>query len=514
MNWPATIANSLWLAAGLPAAASFRRALDHPAEVQERLLLDQVARHGDTAFGRKHGFKQIKSYEDFSGRLPVVTYEEMEPWIQRIKNGEARVLTSAPVTHLVPTSGSSGARKLIPFTKALQRQFDNAIAPWMSDLVHHNPGIVTGPAYWSISPPIANDLPAPSPVPIGFSDDAEYLGGAKGRLVRAALVAPRNLPAGCSADVFRYETLKCLLLARDLRLISVWHPSFLTLLLDALPSHWERLLSEISAVDYRRSAELRRCHLADVKSIWPNLAVISCWGDGMAGLPLTELRRRIPNVMIQPKGLLATEAFVTIPVGNQHPLAIRSHFFEFIDGQGKVHRAHELTAYEIYEVVVTTAAGLWRYRLGDMVQVTGFHRATPTLRFLGRAGNVSDRFGEKLSESFVAETIQTLVGHNANLIGFALMAPSRLPSGMCYTLYAGGHLSSDAGEKLEALLCRNPHYKVCRQLGQLQPVQIRTVGAGGYKRYVAHLTAQGMKMGDIKPASLSKLESWDSVFRD
>jgi hypothetical protein len=514
MNWPATIANSLWLAAGLPAAASFRRALNYPAEVQERLLLDQIARHEDTAFGRKYGFKQIKSYEDFSGRLPIVTYEEIEPWIQRIKNGEVRVLTSDPVTHLVPTSGSSGARKLIPFTKALQRQFDNAIAPWMADLARQNPGIVAGPAYWSISPPITNDFPEPSPVPIGFSDDAEYLGGLKGRLVRAALVAPQDLPAGCGGDAFRYETLKCLLLARDLRLVSVWHPSFLTLLLDALPAKWDRLLSDIGAFDYRRSAELRRCHPADVKSIWPNLAVISCWGDGMAELPLKELGQRMPNVMIQPKGLLATEACVTIPIGNQHPLAICSHFFEFIDGQGKVRRCHELMTNETYEVVVTTTGGLWRYRLGDCVQVTGFIGRTPSLRFLGRAGNVSDRFGEKLSESFVADTIQELVGLNANLNGFALMAPSQILNGWCYTLYVGGHLSSDAVEKLEVMLCRNPHYKVCRQLGQLQPAQVRMVGAGAYERYVAHLTSQGMKLGDIKPASLSTLETWNSVFID
>ena len=50
-----------------------------------------------------------------------------------------------------------------------------------------------------------------------------------------------------------------------------------------------------------------------------------------------------------------------------------------------------------YEVVVTTSGGLWRYRLGDRVLVDGFVQKTPSLRFLGRPGNVSDLFGEKAS---------------------------------------------------------------------------------------------------------------------
>ena len=84
---------------------------------------------------------------------------------------------------------------------------------------------------------------------------------------------------------------------------------------------------------------------------------------------------------------------------------MRSHFFEFVDDSGAVHRVHELRAGQTYEVVVTTAGGLWRYRLRDSVRVTGFIGQTPALQFLGRNGNVSDLFGEKLSEAFVTETI-------------------------------------------------------------------------------------------------------------
>src|SRR5262249_38271918 len=101
-------------------------------------------------------------------------------------------------------------------------------------------------------------------------------------------------------------------------LISVWHPSFLTLLLDALPAMWDRLLDEIKnggviARGPKRADELRRTDPFHPETMWPNLALISCWGDAAAEMALADLKNRFPKTPIQSKGLLATEAFVTIP---------------------------------------------------------------------------------------------------------------------------------------------------------------------------------------------------------
>src|SRR6185369_1456475 len=98
---------------------------------------------------------------------------------------------------------------------------------------------------------------------------------------------------------------------------------------------------------------------------------------------------------IQSKGLLATEAFVSIPWEAQHPVAVMSHFFEFASANGEILLAHELRHGETYSVIVTTAGGLWRYRLGDLVEVDGLAAATPSLRFLGRGTSVTDLCGEK-----------------------------------------------------------------------------------------------------------------------
>src|SRR5262249_22337630 len=161
--------------------------------------------------------------------------------------------------------------------------------------------------------------------------------------------------------------------------------------------------------------------------------------------PLNQLRQRLPGAFIQPKGLLATEAFVTFPLGGLHPLAVRSHFFEFENDSGQILLAHELKEHNEYEVIVTTSGGLFRYRLGDRVRVTAFLQNTPCLRFLGRNGTVSDRFGEKLSEAFVATAIRAVSLSLAEPPRFALLAPEECAEGMRYALFIEAMVDSGFG---------------------------------------------------------------------
>ena len=451
MNLKAAIANSLWSATNLPSYLQFRHALQQPEIAQHKLLQTYLDQNAQTAFGQTHGFNSIQNYEDFTKRVPLMDYKDLEPWIEQIRRGEANVLTREPVTRLVPTSGSTGARKLIPFTAGLQREFNAAIGPWLIDLLRQSPGIGGGPAYWSVTPVMGNAGPEDSTVPIGFDADTAYLGGTRQHLASTVMAVPDELRLVKDMEVFRYVTLLCLLRQRELRLISVWHPSFLTLLLSALSTNWQELLADIRSGQCKHADKLPpavitalklhplphradELHCADPQkpeTLWPRLKLISCWGDGSAGFAAAGLKELFPNVTLQPKGLLATEAFVTIPFAGLQPVAVRSHFFEFVDDAGAVHRVHELRAGQTYEVIVTTAGGLWRYRLRDSVRVTGFIGQTPALQFLGRNGNVSDLFGEKLSEAFVTQAIHAnagLIGHD--LIKFCLACARQRRSGM------------------------------------------------------------------------------------
>ena len=513
MNWRATIANSVWVGSNLPRWRVFRRALNRPAEAQWDLLRGMLARNADSAYGRAHGFGRVKNYFEFTRCVPLVTYEELAPWIERIREGEHGVLTAERVTHLIPTSGSTGARKLIPFTGGLQRQFDAAISAWVTDLAVGRPQILGGPAYWCITPPQKSPLAEPSAVPIGFADDASYLGGAKGWLVRSVMVRPEGLAEAQDLEEFRFRTLVGLLRERELRLISVWHPSFLSLLLDALPEYWERILARVHKERPGRARELERADPLRADTLWPKLAVISCWGDGAAEMPMGELRRRFTGGCVQAKGLLATEAVMTIPFAGGWPAAVNSHFFEFIDAEERVFRVQELQAGETYEVVVTTAGGLWRYRMGDQVRVEGFVGETPSLRFVGRVGNGSDLFGEKLSERFVAGVIREVLAASVVEARFALLAPESDAEGWRYILFLEGEIPMGMAERLDCALRENPNYDHCRELGQLQAAEVFMIKSGGYGAFAKRLVSEGKRLGEIKPVALSGSAGWMEIFQ-
>lgn len=528
----AAFANAAWLASNLPAWNRFRRALHEPEKTQREILQDLIASNADCAFGRAHGFGAIRSYEEFRDRVPVADYESGEPWISRIMRGEQNVLTSEPVTRLLPTSGSSSGRKLIPFTAGFQRELNAAIGPWMVDLFLQHPTVALGSAYWSISPalPTAAEVSA---VPIGFDDDSAYLGGLRQRLVAAALAVPPALRFVQNVEDSRYLTLLCLSRQAGLRMISVWHPSFLTLLLDALPACWDELLRDVERGDCqraarlpsevrravaaraqpRRAAELRGAGPANPEGLWPHLRLVSCWGDAQAALPAHDLQRRLPGVVVQSKGLLATEACVSIPFRGLHPVAIRSHFYEFADARGEVRLAHELRQGESCRVVVTTGGGLWRYQLGDLVEVDGFVGRTPSLRFLGRSGNVSDLCGEKLAEPFVTRIFESVFAGSGMAPRFALLAPECGEGGWGYTVFVEGDVIGSLDMQLDAALRANPHYAHCRDLGQLRALRVLRLKAGAQEAFCAALAAEGRRLGDVKPQSLSSRSDWRVLLR-
>ena len=517
----ATLANLAWLAAGASASRRFTRALAAPREAQEQVLREQLGRGIGSTFGERFELAAVRGPADFARKVPLADYRELEPWIDRIRAGDKKVLSSEEVTHLVPTSGSTGARKLIPFTASLGRAFDAAVAPWMRDLARKRPGLVDGPAYWSISP-LAAAPAETSVVPIGFADDAQYLGGLKAWLVGQVLAVPASARLVREEAAFWPLVLLALLRQRELRLVSVWHPSFFELLVGAAAAHWPDLLEAVASgenpwrealpatwqrqwaarPDRRRAAELRLLGPEAWPAWWPRLQVLSCWGEQAARGGCERLQKRLPGVLVQPKGLLASEAVVTVPLGEARPLALTSHFFEFLDDRGEIRLAHQLERGGHYEVVVT-AGCLWRYRLGDLVECTGHLAATPSLRFLGRAGNVSDLRGEKLAEAFVAEALRALWGsgkapslavleawEEGHQAGYQLLLSREDP--------APGQAAELTG-RLESLLAENPHYALARRLGQLEPLRLVELGGDAAAERLRQAGASGVRLGDIKP---------------
>jgi hypothetical protein len=421
-------------------------------------LIKLIRLNEDTEFGRKYSFDKVKSIADFQNSVPILTYDDFLPYIEKVANGEDNILTAEPVLMFEPSSGSTSATKLIPYTQSLKNEFLRGLTPWLTDLQRNFRGIFEGSVYFSVTPSIRHDKATKGGIPIGFEDETEYLGDFGKDL---NFCVPAEIKDEKNMDGFMKKTLFHMVNAGDLRFISIWNPTFLMLLTK---------------------------HLSSTKDLFPKLEVISCWADGNSKKYAEQLEKMFPEVHIQPKGLLATEAIMTIPIEGKGKRLTEAHFFEFMDMSGNVHLPEDLQAGEVYDIILTQGGGLYRYKIGDLVEYKGDN----CFDFLGKSGNVSDYFGEKLNEVHVRKVIE---GDKFSLL---------VPNGNGYTLYTENYADKD---KIEAGLRENYHYDYCRKLGQLQAVEVVNIEKGE-ESYMANCLRFGMRLGDIKSQYLSNKEGW------
>ena len=518
--------NVLWVASCLPGWLRFQHAAKHVEETQTRLLSHYLRANANTEYGRLLQFASIASPNQFQKQVPLTTYDDYLKYIERIGEGQPSILTADPVRMFELSSGSTAASKLIPYTHNLKAEFQRGIAPWIYNLYTNNPDLQRGPAYWSITPLVDGKRFSSGGIPIGFESDSAYLGLFGKLLVDSVMAVPNTVKNISDVDSFRYVTLLHLLRQPDLRLISVWNPTYLSLLLAPLTEWWESLLSDIErGIVSRQNVELRFApkpelarHLrkfdtADYASIWPHLHLVSCWMDGASAPYARQLEETFPYVRLQGKGLLATEAFVSVPIVGVEGsvLSINSHFFEFINDLGESLLAHQIQKGRTYSVVVTTGGGLYRYQLNDMIEVIGHWKETPRIRFVGKADHISDWFGEKLEERFVANVLKKVFRVHHISPAFAMLAPEDDGS-FHYVLY----LECDGRNEilatdLDKALRKNFHYDYCRKLGQLTEAQVVHV-TDGAKTYIHACQARGQKLGNIKPSVLQKNTGWREWF--
>jgi hypothetical protein len=426
----------------------------------ERLLRRNSAAAYLRSFGSPH------TEAEFRASVPVVSYEDLLPWIERITDGQPDQLFAGVPIAFERTAGTTAGGKLIPYSTYGLQDFRYALLPWLVGTARRYG--VAGKVYLSISPATRKAEKAAG-IPIGLSDGA-YLGEAAAAVLSELTSVPFHVAGLPDIDAWRSQTLKHLKAARDLELISVWSPTFLLRLLDELP---------------------------DPREIWPNLKIVSCWTNASSAIAARELGKRLPHAHLQPKGLLSTECVVTVPDDDERPTLTTHGFFEFEDADG-VHLPGDLQSGRQYQVIATTASGLYRYRTGDLVRYEGRSRqGRPILEFVGREGLVSDLVGEKLSEPFVERCLE-------GVPGFRFVTPR--PQGGGYVLAVEARINIVV-EQIEEKLCANPQYAYARRLGQLAALQLLPV-TGLYDRYVDAELKRGVRLGDIKPLALRKEHRW------
>ncbi len=466
----------------LPAVFIFRKSCGNARNAQIKVLRRQIRRVKKLSTLRSCG-----SAEELLAKfaeLPLTEYEDYSEDVEAISNGDRCRMSGDPVSLLMPTSGTSGGTKLIPYNSSLLEEYRKGTAVWIGEMFRNNPALLAGRHYWSITPNTRSGATrGEGEVPVGFDSDTEYLGMVQRFFSSRIMAVPDEVAEIADMEAFEYVTLLFLVKAPDLRFISVWHPSFLVLLLRKLPKYFEDIVADINAgtirdglgieektiralkkkirPDAKRAENLRainrqtgrdrgvdsgeRCsdqgaqrktervarklnsdRAGFAEHIWPELKLISCWRGNESEPYAREIQKFFPKAKIEGKGIVATEGIVSFPLGEDagKVLSINSHFFEFIDEEtGENKFAWELEVDGIYSVVITTGNGLCRYKLHDRVRVTGFFREAPFVEFLGRDNVVSDMAGEKLHISHVENMISQISGRFNFSAYFAAVAP-------------------------------------------------------------------------------------------
>ncbi len=476
---------------------------------QQEWLLHCLKRNAGCEYGKRYAFEEIETVEAYQKSVPVVRYEEVSYWVNRISSGENDLLFIGEPIAFEVTGGSTSGGKLIPYTQESFEDFQRAIIPWFMQTAEHY-GLKGLSSYWSISPALRTLKVTPRGIEIGVSD-AAYLGQDTGGAIAEGMAVPSWVGDLNDMNDWKVATLYWLICSVELELISVWSPTYLLMLIKVMEQYSEplqTLLSEGGVIgEYTVPSNedaLKRfneyLYTCDTIYLWPNLKLISCWQDAMSKPYAERLSTLFSHVSFQPKGLISTEGIVTIPDVEGYPLlSAQSGFYEFIDEEGNVLLADELDKDVVYELILTTSGGLYRYRSGDLVRYEGLKGIFPILRFMGRKGAVSDMVGEKLSEEFVQYVLEGI-----NTSSMLVAQPDDIPN---YLLVGESELTQENVEEVERKLLENPQYAYARKIGQLEKVEVVVVN-NVIEHFINYKSKNGTRVGDVKVPILTTEKGW------
>jgi hypothetical protein len=249
------------------------------------------------------------------------------------------------------------------------------------------------------------------------------------------------------------------------------------------------------------------------KDVWPNLALICCWTRAAASFYLQDFPEFFPGVPVCDITYGASEGRGTVSITAQDQmLAIRSHFFEFlplVESGGRPLLCHELKTGDSYYILFTTAGGLYRYNINDIVKVVGWHNQTPLLEFQHKGGNISSFTGEKLTESQVTQAVQSAAADCSIRIRFFSVIPQFRPEPH-YQLWFEPEIGCTA-EQLEQLnRCFDKHlrlsnieYEAKRDSNRLAETSVDPLRSGTYDELRKYLVSNGVPDAQVKISHLN-----------
>ncbi|MBW2982782.1 GH3 auxin-responsive promoter family protein [Candidatus Woesearchaeota archaeon] len=375
------------------ALARYQTALRSPRKAQEKLLLYIVKRNRKTAYGRKYGFSDIKTVREYQKRVPVVSYEDLQPYVDCMLQGMRNVLVKDKVVFFATTSGSTSRPKLIPVTNTRRKQLHQELLLWMFFLMKKKAvrkGVKGKTLYFA--GPYHEDI---SQGGILMGSISGYMAWKTPFWAKAKMVVPPEVYNEMDFDKkTRIIALKALS-TKNITQVGFAAPIEVILFFDYIKRHRRSLLNELKRSGKRwRARQLEKLDEFIPATIWPNLCLANCIKSD-TNLPYLDVLREkagIPDLTIRDPGIYASEGRLTLGLTDDDRTGVvvaQENFFEFMEQKGKDEYKDPVTIDKVkegrkYKVVVTTQEGLYRYDMGDVVEVVGFKGRLPAVRFVQR----------------------------------------------------------------------------------------------------------------------------------
>ena len=482
-----------------------------------------MGRQADTDFGRDHHFDSIRTTGRLSpSRSRRGPYEYVEPYITRVRQGDFRALLSEPAVHMFAlTSGTTATRKFIPVTPQYLADYKRGWNLWGLKAFKDHPAAKLRPIVQMSSD--WQEFRTESGIPCGSVSG--LTASMQKRIIRWLYCIPACV--GCIKDpAAKYYVAVRLSIARDVGMIVAANPSSLVSLARAGDECKEQLIRDVhdgtlsDHVDVpadiraalawtiqkrhpRRAHELeeivRRTDCLYPRDYWTREQIIGNWTGGSVGLYLRHFPRYFGNAPIRDIGLLASEGRMTIPVDDTTSsgvLDITTHYFEFMP-EAEANRpnpitlgAHEVQEGQTYYILPTTAYGLYRYHISDLVRVTGFYNRSPLVEFLSKGAHFANLTGEKLSEYHVTGAMKDVVpALNLTLSNYSV-APCWSDEQPFYGLFVERRdvPSRELGLRLAAALDRrlmdiNMEYAAKRESLRLGPIRLQVLANSAWQQW-------------------------------
>lgn len=543
------LARSVLIAMLSPKARVFEESTKDPMSAQKKVLFEYLSRNRNTEYGIAHGFSGIRSIEDYRNLVPLNDCESIRPYISRMTKGENNILTKDPVIFFGATSGTTAQPKYIPTTKFADKKKALLTDIWSYYIVKDHPDVLDGKILALISPQVEGYTES------GISYGAESGHGYKdiSPFVRHLYALPYRVFEIEDYDA-RYYTILRMSLDKNITTIATLNPNTISLLCQKIGSWQDRIIRDIhdGTLDpefkiekyirieleaglhpnRKRARELEHV-IVDKgellpKYFWPNMALIECWKAGMMKMYLKELEKYFGQVPIRDMGCLSTEARSSIPMtdaGAGGVLAIETNFYEFIpkEDAGKKDKrtltCDRLEKGKEYFLVVTTAAGLYRYNIDDLIRVDGFFNKTPIIEFVQKGIGASSLAGEKLYESQVNDALNSALGRMNLLVEFfCALAEQKEGPRYSFLVEFSGILPSPDGKKRflnileEELRKHNREYDFTRSARLLGAPVLKVVRKGEFEKYRAMRIASGAHDGQFKAPELTRDTSFQNNF--